>query len=235
MTTAEKLETIAENELKVYEAGKREEHNKFWDNYQENGNRVSYAQAFCKLGWNDENFKPKYNMTPTNADTMFSESRITDLAGILKKQGVTIDTSKSTTVRMMYYWCTRITTIPTVDTTNVTDNAAGLYYLFGSDGVVKSIEKLVLKNDGSQVISTAFSGCYELEELRIEGVIGQNVNLQQSKKLTHDSLMSVVNALQDKTGDTSGTGWTLSIGSDNYTKLTESEIEIARNKGWEVV
>ena len=38
MSIADKLTTIAENEQKVYDAGAKSEHDKFWDSYQ---NKVS--------------------------------------------------------------------------------------------------------------------------------------------------------------------------------------------------
>ena len=48
-----------------------------------------------------------------------------------------------------------------------------------------------------------FINCTALEDLVIEGVIGNNgFSVQWSTKLSHDSLMSIMNALQDKLGKT---------------------------------
>lgn len=47
----------------------------FWDAYQENGNRKSYAGAFSGNGWNEKTFFPKYPVKPTGittAERMFS-------------------------------------------------------------------------------------------------------------------------------------------------------------------
>ena len=42
MSIAEKLVTVAENEQKVYDAGKQAEYDAFWDNYQVYGNRENF-------------------------------------------------------------------------------------------------------------------------------------------------------------------------------------------------
>jgi hypothetical protein len=73
----------------------------------------------------------------------------------------------------------------------------------------------------------------ELENITFEGTIGQNgLNIQWSTKLTHESLMSIINALQDKSADTSGTVWTVTLGAANIAKLTAEEQQIAHKKGW---
>ena len=86
------------------------------------------------------------------------------------------------------------------------------------------------------VYNDTFNYCESLEEVRFGSKISNNgLNFQWSTKLTHDSLMSIIDALADKSADTSGTAWTVTIGSTNLAKLTEEEIDIARNKGWAVV
>jgi hypothetical protein len=69
----------------------------------------------------------------------------------------------------------------------------------------------------------------------MDGAIGQNgFDVHWSTKLTHDSLMSIINHLSDKSSDTSGTTWTITLGTENIAKLTDDEIAIAEAKGWEV-
>jgi hypothetical protein len=63
MNIAEKLETIAEKQKKVYDAGftagqaaggnAMEE---FWDNYYQQNNRTNYNYAFAGAGWTDDTF-----------------------------------------------------------------------------------------------------------------------------------------------------------------------------------
>jgi hypothetical protein len=80
MTISEKLTAIAENEQKVYDAGKKTEYDRFWDAFQENGKRRQYPYAFS-FGWNDSNFNPKYPLTGIGQVTyMFYYSSITNVA-----------------------------------------------------------------------------------------------------------------------------------------------------------
>ena len=46
MSIAEKLTLAAENVPKVYEAGKQAEHDRFWDDIQQFGERKNYENAF---------------------------------------------------------------------------------------------------------------------------------------------------------------------------------------------
>ena len=70
MTSAEKLMKIAENELKVFQEGKKSQYDEFWDNFQENGNRTVYVSCFGS-GWTADTLKPKYTIKPINANMMF--------------------------------------------------------------------------------------------------------------------------------------------------------------------
>ena len=57
-----------------------------------------------------------------------------------------------------------------------------------------------------------------------------SISFEHCKKLTHDSLMSIINNLATVT-----TTQTLTIGATNIAKLSSDEIAIAVNKGWSVV
>ena len=94
------------------------------------------------------------------------------------------------------------------------------------------LETLVLKISGSKTFSAnTFRDCSALTNLTIIGTIeSNNFNVQWSENLTHDSLMSIINALVDKT-DASGT-WTVTLGDVNISKLTDAEQLIAQEKGW---
>lgn len=73
---ADKLTAIAENEQRVYDSGiekgfgqgKQSEYDRFWDAYQQNGNRDHYVGAFTFVGWTDEVYNPKY---PISGGTLF--------------------------------------------------------------------------------------------------------------------------------------------------------------------
>lgn len=96
---------------------------------------------------------------------------------------------------------------------------------------IKTINKLVLSSEIK--FNHAFDYCPMLERISVEGTIGQNgFDIHSSTLLTHDSLMTIINALADYSVDTSGTVWTVTLGDENLAKLTEEEIGIAEAKGW---
>lgn len=212
MSIAEKLQTVAENQQKVYDAGftagqatggntdaayqagfdagKQAEYDAFWDVYQDNGNRTDYNNAFFGPGWDDTTFKPKYDIVPTGRDNggMFSYSSITDIKGILEKQGVKLDLSLCNT-ETMFTWAHN-TKLPVMDYSAST--GVSFYYSY----LLKSIDKVILKTDGSQLFN--FAGANSLQEVVFEGVIGQNMDLSACP-LSKASIENVMSVLSDNT------------------------------------
>lgn len=160
MTIAEDIIRAKEDLDAVYAAGKQAEYDRFWDTFQQNGNRTNYANAFFNLGWNDETYQPKYNIVIVgNGYACMSYSIITNTK-------VNIDISKATSVTNFFAHCIRLNTI----------------------------QKLVVSEDITY--NGMFSGCTALENITIEGVIGNDIDFKDCSKLTHDSLMSIINALK---------------------------------------
>lgn len=217
-----------------FELGKKAQYDEFWDTYQRNGKRKNYSNAFKY--WRPQNFYPKYDIRPTESMSEifsnFGAQEIIeqfDLEARLQECGVVLDCSKTTNLNSLF-WSSSITRVGTIDTRNVSSMST----VFSSCSYLKTIEKVILKNDGSQTFSSTFSYCALLENLTIEGLIGKNgFDMKNSPRLTHESLMSIINALQDKTG-TSGTTWTITLGSTNIAKLTQEELDIIETKGWQV-
>ena len=215
---------------KYIEQGRQEEWSEFWDAYQVNGTLVNYNQAFFKNRWTKNNFKPKYSMYPVNAIEMFRESNINvDLSSLCSELKIALDFSKSNSIDYLFY-SSKFIRIPEINLTSSTNN---LLRTFGNMPNLVTIDKLILREDGSQKFSSTFDNSTVLENIVIEGTIGQNGFNVQWCPLTHDSLISIINALQDKTG-VSGS-WTVTIGPNNIAKLTSDELKIAENKGWVVV
>lgn len=252
MSISEKLTQIAENEPKVYDAGyvkgytegetkgfesgksegieegyvegkadgitegieqgKQAEYNAFWENFQNSGKRFSYHFAFCglfdssfKYGWNDEFYNPIYPLTLGNSD----------IGQMVYGQ------------QIFYYNC------GITDTkVDIIVNISELKSTFVNAYSLKTIRKIKLMRD-DVTFTNAFTNCSALENLTIEGVISKNgLNLQWSTKLSHDSLVSIINCLQDKSADTSGTEWVVTIGATNYAKLTTEDLANITTKGW---
>lgn len=189
-----------------YADGRQAEYDAFWDGYQDYGNRIDCDAMFANQGWNDTTFKPKYDIRPRSASKLFSYAKITDLKGILESQGVVLDMSN---VEYMNYIiesnaCT-ITRLPELKMTRINNLS---YFISNAEKLI-SVDKVILKNDGSQTLgSNTFRNLKALEEIRFEGVIGKaGIDLQHSTKLSHDSIVSIVNALSTTT---SGLSITLS-------------------------
>lgn len=45
-----------------YTDGQQAEYDRFWDAFQQNGNKTSYDQAFAYTHWTDDSFNPKYDV-----------------------------------------------------------------------------------------------------------------------------------------------------------------------------
>lgn len=216
----------------VYEAGKQEgvqsEYDRFWDSYQNNGNRQEYQYAFGGPCWNDETFNPKYDFNITgNCGQMFSATNITDLCGKTIWRGLKFTMSNLTYAASMFAYANKITHIPAISLVGL-KSANGL---FNFCVALVTIDELAI--DESYAFIGDFDYCDNLENLTIKGTIGKNgLKVSWSTKLTHDSLMSIINALKDYSADTSGTTWAVTLGTENLAKLTDTEKAIATQKGW---
>lgn len=202
----------------------------FWDAYQENGNRKDYINAFGTSStganiWNDSNFKPKYDIKPRDAASMFYNSKITDLVKILEEQGVVFDTSQVTgNTTYMFGQCSELTTVPPIDFTSAK-------YLTGCFMNCKKLKKITLLNFHSdiQIKNNPFGVCEALEELVITGEIGMSVSLVQSPLLNNTSVQNIIDCLADMTGQTAQT---LTLHTDVKAKLTETQIAAITGKNW---
>lgn len=218
-------ECITEIGQNAYQAGVQSEYDRFWNMFQSKGAAKSYGRAFAGECWTKELFTPKYDIVATNLYATFQGSALTDIAALLEKTGRCLDTSQATNVE--YAFNSRyITRVPVISTVN----APALTTTFGWTSSLVTIEKLILKEDGTQTFLNTFTSAIALQNIVIEGKIGQNGFDISWSPLTHDSLMSIINALQDKTG--TGTSWTVTLGTTNLAKLADSEKAIATQKGW---
>lgn len=188
MSIAEKLATIAENEQRVFDAGKQAEYDAFWDVFQNNGNREEYQYAFAYGGkWTAATFRPKYKLYPTTASSMFREQTQLNLT----ECAVEVDFSRCTNFN--YTFMSGCPKIGVVDASAASDLNQTFSYYF-----VTSIEKLIV-HEGLSFTSTFIQATY-LEDIVIEGTIAKTISFAQSKKLTLESAKSIITALKDFTG-----------------------------------
>lgn len=92
MSTADNLNTIAENVPKVFEAGKEAERRAFWEVFQNGGNRTNWQYAFFSVYWDDRTYNPIYSMTVGNTNNnMFYNTSITDTKVSIDISGTTLN------------------------------------------------------------------------------------------------------------------------------------------------
>ena len=158
-----------------------------------------------------------------------------------------LDTSSLEQATSMFASCSNLTKTQEFDTTKV--KSISYFYDYCS----ALVEAGELKGDACTEIYRAFRYCSKLEifggiknyGMAFATITTANNNfstydLSSCTKLTHDSLMNVINGLYDLnlTYDVAngGTLYTqkLTLGSTNKAKLTAEEIAIATNKGWTV-
>ena len=224
MSIAEKLVAVAENEQKVYDAGKKAEYDNFWDNFQDYGERSGYQYAFAYSFWDENIFKPKYNLTAYDGSFMFYYNRSSlNIKTALENAGVVLDTSGATNVQNMFYRCGS-PELPTIDLSSATNTIRCFY-----SADIVTIEKVIF-SENTVIASNLFGDTSGLENITIGGEICSDIIFSACTKLTHDSLMSIINHLNDFSGTT--TTKTCTLGTTNLAKLTDAEKAIATQKGW---
>ena len=194
--------------------------NDYYDTNRKKGNISSYIKQIPLIDTSDS----------TNMGYMFSSCHSLITIPLL-------NTSKVTNMTSMFFSCLSLTTIPQLDTSKVTN----ISHMFNGCSSLTTIPQL----DTSKVtnINYMLYDCRSLTTLGGFTNLGQaysttqsanygdyTLNLSSNTKLTHDSLMNVINNLYDIAAKGVKTQQ-LVIGSTNLAKLTSEEIAIATNKG----
>lgn len=179
---------LADKVNEVYEKGKQAEYDMFWDNFQKNGTRQSYAYAFYSNVWDDKIFRPKYDLVPTNATAMFKGAKLNELTS--ETIGVNIDFSKATTSVELFN-SANIKKIGIVDLSSITgSNGQGT---FGYNYYTETIEKLVLHENMEFTNFFAWSNAFK--SITVEGIIARSISIHASQSLDKPSIISFINAL----------------------------------------
>lgn len=92
------------------------------------------------------------------------------------------------------------------------------------------LTNITIPNSVTSIGNTAFNGCKSLEFVKLgQGFNANNPDLSASTKYTRETIVSWLNALADRTGQTA---YKLIIGPANLKKLTQEDIAIATAKNW---
>lgn len=153
---------------------------------------------------------PQLNMSnSTNSSSMFADcSNLEEIPQL--------NTSKVTSMNAMFSKCSNLTTIGLLDGSSVVN----INYMFRSCDKLENFDGIKDLGKAYSTTASANNSSYTLD-------------LAWSNKLTHDSLVSIINNLYDIATKGCNTQ-TLNIGATNKAKLSAEEIAIATAKGWTV-
>lgn len=191
MTVAEKLTKIAENEPKVYDAGKQEYYDKFWNALQYGGHRTMYNYAFMQGGWTTETLKPKYTVKVNQANFMFYANTVPnlDLSDSIYDFSNCVNYSS---------WLPYSSVIK-VPKINVSKVSSGANSLFNQATKLETIVELALPSTAmtyAYPTANTFNNCIALKNITVTGVIANTgFDLHWSTNLTIESLTSILTAL----------------------------------------
>lgn len=247
MSIAEKLQTIAENELKVYDAGEQKAIDDMWEALQGGGTRASYpASFFDGADFTKKTFKPKYDIRPTGTNTnqwvlncpvhkdlLFTEGQV-NMKELEQERGIVFDFSACTNFTQTF--CGGLfSELNVIDISNATATALAFYggYLNSANLKplqIKRIEKLIC-SETTPFASNTFGYARNLEYIGFEGVVGKSIDLHYSP-LSKASIESLVSCLS-----TNATGQTLTLNKiAKETAFTEEEWQtlIATKSNWTI-
>lgn len=169
----------------------------------------------------------------TNMSNMFNNCKLITTIPLM-------DTSNVTYMAYMFASCRNLISIPLMDTSKVT----GVNSMFYSCGNLISIPQLNLSKATNMwqmfLYCSALTTLGGFQNLGMAYDTSKSANysyytldLSTSPKLTHESLMNVINNLYD-IANKGCNAQQLILGSTNLAKLTAEEIAIATDKGWNV-
>lgn len=186
-----------------------------------------------------------YNCTRLSAVPQLDFSHVTNMYSLFSgcasiAELPAINTVSATNMASMFRACSNLKAIPQLNTSNVENMSE----MFTSCVNLETVPEL----DGGKCrnVGTMFNSCTKLKNFGGLKDYGQaflptdskntttfTLSFSSSPSMTHDSLMNVINKLYD-IASAGVQQQTLQLGYKNKSKLTEEEIAIATNKGWQV-
>jgi surface protein len=164
---------------------------------------------------------PFVTTTITNMSQMFMNCYVLEDVDLS-----TFDTTAVTNMSQMFSGCY---SIKQLDLSNFnTSIATNLANMFQNCYSLYTLDFSGLDTSSITSTLTMFNTCPNLVNLRV-GKITVSFTFNKCDKLSHESLLNVIAALEPTT-----TAKTLTIGATNLAKLTEAEIAVATEKGWTI-
>lgn len=240
MSIAEKLTTVAENVEVVYQAGRDDEHYRFWNTFHENAESRKYYRTFT-CGFDNTNFYPIREIW--FGSYTFYDTDITNLLNGLAENDYTGEFEGDFKYKVLpnmssTFAYSNIQIIPDLSLNRVdTGEQIVLTLTFGHSYDLTSIMGLYI--DENTILSNTFINNRSLRDITIHGTIASDIDFLSSP-LSEESCMSIIDALKDFTGTGEEYTRTLRVKSEVST-LLESTVydgkllmEIVYDKKWNV-
>jgi hypothetical protein len=234
------IDAMANDIPNVYAAGvflgEKNEYDRFWDGFQQNGKKVNYRYAFSGTGWTLKTLKIKYPIkivdaavTTRNAIGMFmyfnmlNKGNVADFTEICKM----FDFSECKAATNLF--SNAVIDNITADFSNAERMDGTFNGADGGGGYIKNITLTVSEK------CTDYIGCFSYQSnltnlIFTDGsVIAADVSFAQSKSLSDESVQSIINAL-----GAVETAKKVTFHTDVLLRLTEEQYVQIANKNWRV-
>lgn len=222
MDIAERTLQLKADFDEVYEAGKKAEHNEFW-------NSINTQGDFCFAGtaWNKNTFKPTKNFTVNKSCFYYHNwlGSAYNLAAHLEELGITITIGLTADQESFRYaWFTRI---PELDFSGCSGTFDRVFY---GDTPLVTIDKIILPQEGKVTsYNIPFQNCSKLKNVIFEGVFDKSISFSDSP-LSVVSMKSIISCLKDFSGTDGEYSYTLTLKSSAFSAL-EAEGDTAEYNG----
>lgn len=226
-----KTEEYATKVGKVYDKGRQDENNAFWDNITNYGNRMSYSTAFAQ--WSNEYIRPNRKIAPPGSTS--GNSTFNACPNLKKIEAEYFDFSQKATGTSSssgwYYTFYNCPELEEIEDIGLTAAQYGYTYTFANCKKLHTIG--AVRTDENTLFSHTFDFCNLLVNLNVIGTIAKNgIDMHWSTKLSKASITSIINALSPTT---SGLTVTLSQTAVNNAFTTEEwNALIATKTNWTI-
>lgn len=201
---------------------------------------LSSAQNLSRMFYSCGSLETIPKLNTSNVTNMYSMFQ--NCYGLRGEDGITLDIGNSANIVQIFAECQRLQKIILLNSNTAKFSTLNSVFYNCTNLVDLSAFYCEKVND---IRESCFSGCRNLTNF--DGLINlgkayteQTVNysnytfnLSQSSKLTHSSLVNIINGVYD-IASIGVASQRLILGSTNLAKLTSEEIAIATNKGWTV-
>lgn len=224
MSLETKLLTIADNEQRVYEAGKKAQYDEFWDSIQQNGKRTNYQSAFMR--WEGKEILPQY---PIKTNTLYEMFAYCTNLENFDWSNISPVNNGYESAYVFVRDCKKLKSID-IDLAFSGYQPTTIFYCsFLGATALERIQKIYSEAD--MVYTLTFVNCTSLKEIRFEGAIGRSIDFYSSP-LSIDSMKSIILHLVNYK-DTAYDGvYTLTLSSNSWSQLDNEGATSPNGNSW---